>query len=122
MALHWDVTKVDNFEEVLNKDNWPITNTVIWASMAVDMQGITDKNWREFYARIRLCEKLHGTYLKGEDMEPYPITPAHIKRLIGLKVNVAHKPRAAWLKSYMGSILEDGISATYRAEQETQEA
>ena len=47
MALHYDIknVKADWNDDAI----WPITNALIWGTMSVAMNSITEKDWREFY-------------------------------------------------------------------------
>lgn len=108
MSLNWDITNIENHEELLvdspdgdGKVLDGLTNGLVWISMGTGL----GKNWSldaefapEFYARIRLLDKMDGPLLT-QGGEPYKITPQDIERRIGLKVNVSPKTRAAFLKS-----------------------
>ena len=51
MALNYDLTKVaaDWKDDAV----WPITNALIWGTMSVGMNSISEVDWKEFYRRWR---------------------------------------------------------------------
>ena len=83
----------------------PVTHVLIWATIAVDLPGITRENAAEFYARLRLTERLDGPMLiraevdgvrpKGEEAF---ITAEEVVAHVGLAANVTAKARRAWLR------------------------
>lgn len=113
MALTWDISKIENYEELLvdapadmgpevrDKVLGGLTNCLIWMTMATGL----DKGWElteeyvpEMYARIKLLEKLGGPLLtQGSD--PYWITVEDIQRHVGLQTNAGTKTRAEFIKT-----------------------
>lgn len=96
MALNWDITEVKDApfkEEGLSEDEkqlrWRKLESMIWASMAVDMPGFdTEGEADEFYNRYAVwC--VH----KGLDPE---FTIEDCKRYIGLRTNVTRLSRFKW--------------------------
>lgn len=75
----------------------PVTNALIWATLSVGMNSITEENHRKFYDRLRLQQKLFGPELR-QGGAPYFISLDEVKRNIGLKTNADNKADAAWLK------------------------
>ena len=80
MSLNWDLNKIRD-EVCWRKctetwpDKWdcsdkqraagtefmhPGTNSLIWATMSVGLNSITEKNCREFYARAKMYEGVLG--------------------------------------------------------------
>lgn len=107
MALTWSIERCAEPPEVLREGpEFYITETLIWATIAVDLPGITEDNAAEFYARYHTWEQLFGpmTRLDGED---YFITPKDVQRRIGLTANVSKQPRAKWLKRITDIALTD---------------
>ena len=129
MALHWDLSAVENGDELCwieaTEDNPnhgieagksylnPITNALIWSTIAVDLPGPTAENVGEFYARLRLTERVFGPFLiraevdgKRPEGEAAMITIDEVIAHIGLSCNVSTKSRAQWLKR-LGSEMDD---------------
>jgi hypothetical protein len=91
----------------------PVTNALIWATISVDLPGITRENFAEFYARIRFVEELHGAFLiraevdgKRPEGEAAFITVDEVIDHIGLTANVTPKSRSAWIKRVVGGELD----------------
>lgn len=72
-------------DELLN----PITSTLIWTTLAVDMGEITEKNAAEFYDRYVFANRVCG--VTSED-----VTLDDVKRHIGLSTNVSTKTAKTW--------------------------
>lgn len=139
MALHWDVTNVEDYEtrcfyraaeddpsgDYKKGDRLvsALTNTLIWASMSVGLSGITEKNWRQWYARMHACEKLGGAWrfrvVRDEDgkptKEPVFVTPEDVYRHIGLSTNVGRETDAQWRKRIVQRHLDDFARSAARA-------
>ena len=121
MSLNWDVSRVENMEAVCyhTKEDGKylndITEKLIWMTMTVGLGEITEKNWKKFYNRVHLDEKLNGArrsqiFRDNDDkLICYPETdiplerPIFIKRdevkaHIGLSTNVSNEPTVKWLK------------------------
>lgn len=83
MALHYDITKV---QESVSSDN---LNYIIWTTVVLGMQNITEDNWKEFYLRL---DYLHRMTLRPVDYVDYSavFTPKLIKDCIGLRTNITN--------------------------------
>ena len=123
MSLNWTLDKIADWETVCYMEAPcdipsqfvakgdrmlnPVTNALIWATMAVDLPGITRENAAEFFARLRFTERLDGPMLiraevDGKRPEGYAafLTPEEVVAHIGLTANVTAKSRAQWLKRF----------------------
>ena len=121
MALTWDLTKVKDSDSICwieaTEDNpnhgivagekymSPVTNSLIWSTIAVDLPGITEANAAEFFARIRIWETLFGAFLIRAEVDGKRpegaaafITETEVLNHIGLTCNVSPVSRAKWLK------------------------
>ena len=103
MSLNWDCTKVRDKQEVLEGEEWLKTNAIIFATMAIDMGQITEKNTGEFYSRYKALEFVIG----GTLAEGVTVTRADIARRVGLSTNVATKTRAQYVKRVGEMVLRD---------------
>lgn len=113
MALNWDVGDIENYKEMCfetrTDDNGStlkdedgetilylksVTDRLIWGTMGVKMGSITEKNHKEFFARLRIMEKLDG----------YPpdnrVTYEEVRAHIGLRTNVCTDTWAKFLKGF----------------------
>ena len=84
MSLNW---KVNTDLVEWNKLCDVTKETLIFATMAVDMGQITEDNWTEFYARININERLFGTLRSSREKGEHFFTPDEIKCAIGLETN-----------------------------------
>jgi hypothetical protein len=101
MALHWNIEKCKDVEEIKKEEEWGITNSLIWATISVAMGSITESNWKEFLFRVKVLEKLSGPFMikHGEgNVVPVYFTPEMVKKRIGLYTNVSTDTRAAWIR------------------------
>lgn len=97
MALHWDISKVHDYqslhntgpnahpkgspEDIAGDREWEITNHLIWMTLGIGMNGITEKNVERFYTRY---VALH--VMDGQDV-PEWATFDVFRRRIGLTTN-----------------------------------
>jgi hypothetical protein len=107
MSLDWNVSKIKNADEVCwekaEKDvpsegivkgesyMKPLTNALIWTTMAVDLGTITEANIDEWIRRCRALEANDAPILRkwnGNTYEPLPITREMLESHIGLRTNV----------------------------------
>jgi hypothetical protein len=140
VALSWNLSKIDNKdsicwieapedipghgvkagEMVMN----PITNALIWATISVDLPGITRENAAEFYARLRITECIFGAFLiraedengKRPEGEAAFITMNEVIDHIGLTCNVSPTSRTKWLKRISSEMDAYARAATKRIE------
>lgn len=94
MSLDFQLGGIANWEE-LRPDGQllPMTQRIIFATMAVDIGHITEKNYVEFFMRWTATSAISPW--PGDPVEP---TLADIKRHIGLRTNVVDRPRNYWVK------------------------
>lgn len=114
MALHWNIGDIENWEEVCQYvDNpeapedeqvtklKPFTNALIWATMGIGMREITEKNYKEFYSRLRYSDALDGNKTLAWDFEKREqrdYTLEDVKRHIGLSTNASNLTRNQFIK------------------------
>jgi len=92
MPLTWDITKVIDFVDINDGFESIKTQGLVFATMAIGMNTITDANAGEFYTRIKMLEGVNGHLVVGPENEDgssryYFYTPADIQRRIGLHTN-----------------------------------
>lgn len=97
--------------EVIERMN-PLTNVLIWATMSLNLRGITEENHQEFWVRLRVLEKLRGAFLRDFDKETEAwkdrwITFAEVKAHIGLGVNVSDTSWREWIGTTLDSFRSD---------------
>ena len=101
MSLNWDVTNTTT--DVTTEAEYPITDKLVWSTIAIDLGGIASSNVNYFYARLRVWE----TMVHDSD-EPFT-TFEQVSKRIGLRTNVADKPVTAFFKK-MTDIQHNGRS------------
>lgn len=146
MALTWDLSTIENRDEVCwieapaDDPNYgvkkgdmvinPVTNALIWSTIAVDLPGPTAENVGEFYARVRMWEKMVGPFLvravdpetgKRPEGEKAFITMDEVIAHIGLRCNVGPVTRAKWLKR-VAREMDDDVARVERKLEERQAA
>lgn len=103
MALHFDLTGIADFDNVCfepdGKDRRmkPRSDSLIWASMFVGIDKITEKNYQEFYTRLSIHERLFGAMLRKASVPEevnvavthtdLPCTLEEVRQHIGLSTN-----------------------------------
>ena len=125
MALNYDVTKVKDAwfkvdqktldEETRDKRNsifgptrykedgvtyemeQPL-QTVIFLTMTLGMNEVTEKNKDKFFNRIKFMESRTGVVMRLND-EPHPFTMEMVEECIGLTTNASTMTKAQFLKN-----------------------
>jgi hypothetical protein len=99
----------------------PITDVLIWITIAVDLGNITEKNVNEFYWRLRFREMflnyktLNVTNKKGKVIRNFNPSLSDIRQHIGLQTNVSNKTRAQFLAN-MRFIMKEQLNEKLRDE------
>jgi len=109
MALTWDLTEVVDSEKlcwVPSKDEegkvemGAVTNTLIWATMLVGMNIITEKNSKEFHKRLIEFEIVHGSGMLVDHSDPEKKerqpTLEEVQAHVGLKTNAIRMESRKW--------------------------
>jgi len=96
MALHYDYSKIKESTKTWEPDeNWDgdgeplgqmteVLNSLIWTTMSIGMSEITEKNWKDFYTRMKLLG--------------IPISSQEVKDHIGLMTNADTLTKLQFLK------------------------
>jgi hypothetical protein len=87
MSLNWNIENVK--ADWKSDDVWPITDALIWATMSVGMNEITNSNWREFYSRAYMIQTIHGGWIIEKGKTRF-VTPQEVKDHIGLYTNATN--------------------------------
>lgn len=123
MSLDWYVDEIKDYKTVCWIDNGetdaegeklynlnPVTDALIWATMAVGMLRITEDNYEEFFTRLHMYEKGVQPFLRqwpktdeeklehGRAPRPLPITLADVRQHIGLSTNASQFSQARFHK------------------------
>lgn len=125
MSLDWNVEKVDDYEEILEDGEWPVTEALIWYTMAIGMSSITEDNVTEFATRVHMWEKARGTTVikvneTTDSLYSHHITEADVRRRIGLYTNVNRMMKLQFEKK-LGAVLHDEAEIVVRNQQRERE-
>lgn len=132
MSLNWNLKKIKDHEKLCwvpchevkgNVRLNSVTEVLIWLSLEIGLDEITEKNYKEFFIRVSLAEKLFGTYLfnprDGDVHEPRPITLEDIKSHIGLDTNASNMTKTAFHKRMIDRFYREADEKIKRKEKET---
>ncbi len=101
MPLNWRLRDIENYETLCwqpdqhdpdGKKLNPLTNALIWATIPVGINHITEKNVEKFFIRVSAIEQVSGSFLNelhGDKIVERPITLADLKQHIGLWTNAS---------------------------------
>lgn len=117
MALNWSIEECNNWQTLKSNEQWPFTNQLIWATLAIDMNEITETNAAEFYARVKVIELCSGGLIYT-DNGTIPIIYQHITDRIGLHTNAySRNTFKQWFKriamAYSSDHSENELLAAY---------
>lgn len=113
MALHWSVSDVRDWKEIMDEDSgeYVFTEAMIWRTMTIGINQITEKNWQEVYKRCKLCDDLFGMMVFKRDPETKQkisqLTPEAIHRRIGLSTNASNMREAQFLNNMKKRVWDD---------------
>ena len=110
MSLNWDITNCKGGEAIKTDESWPITDGLIWYTLALDMHQITDGNIDEFETRMRIHDKMFAPLIsiwKGEARVDRPITRDELVARIGLSTNVTQKTRKQFGRRMFNAMSEE---------------
>lgn len=137
MALTWDLTEIPDSETVcflpdkLDPDGTihpdrvkmnPITEVLIWATISVGISKITEKNYTDFYRRLRALEQLGICFLQGKDEDGKDISRNpnlnEVYLHMGLTTNAPKITNVKFLRN-LGETVNDKIK--FQVEEEIEE-
>lgn len=126
VCWEWRTPGVEKDGKKLN----PLTEGLIWSTMAIGLGEITEKNIDEWMARLAITDKLFGTMSvkwDGEKKIEMPYTREELVMHIGLTTNVTNEKRPSWLKRTTTRFMEETDyklqrAARQRAEEEAKKA
>ena len=106
MAITWDLSAIKDSKEICwipSKDEegmfelGAMTNTLIWATMLIGLDSITEKNSKEFHKRLIEFEVIHGDgmLVDGEGKTRQP-NLEEIQLHIGLTTNASRMESRKW--------------------------
>ncbi len=116
MALTWDLREIKDNDNLcfINKaegddkgEMSPITNTLIWSTMFVGFNKITNKNYKQFHQRLIELELASGGgLLVAEDGHSRQPTIHEVKSHVGLSTNASVQSNSKWSRNLARIIQE----------------
>lgn len=118
MPLNWNVKNCENYESLLEGDEWAATETLIFALGMLSVGGsVTESNAPEVFARISAYEEAEGALRRDHTKPPGQrdvfFTPQEIAARVGLSTNWGDRreSRATWIKRVLDAKTSQGIAA-----------
>jgi hypothetical protein len=147
MPLNWSVREVKNsddicyftavktrtFDGVIRGEEYthPITDNIVWQTMSLGLNEITEGNIDEWEKRLALAYHIDWiskmvVFAGYEDdgnikWEPRMITRADLVNHIGLNTNASYETAGAWRKRVMERMEEEGLRELRYAEKKNPE-
>lgn len=139
MPLNWYVGNIKNSEDVCwitatrNDVNYgrkrgeeylhPITDALIWATMTIGLNEITEENIDEWEKRLALANQIdwiskpfvwNGNEPDADGknahcFEARPLTRADVERHIGLSTNASYESPSEWRKRVVEQMTREGL-------------
>lgn len=119
MSLNWNIENVK--ADWKSDDVWPITDALIWATMSVGMNEITNSNWREFYSRAYMIQTIHGGWIIEKGKTRF-VTPKEVRDHIGLHTNATNHTAAKFKSNIDRRMREYANQQLRMADEAEQEA
>lgn len=113
MSLNYDLKNVADFKtKCFYKGRTdgrlqPVTQALVFATMAVDLGAITEKNVNEWRWRLEFLRSIgHGDWVYEND-KSRSFTSDEVRAHIGLRTNVCDTKRPAFMKRWMRELERD---------------
>ena len=115
MALTWDLTEIKDSKELCwvpsdeegKFELGAVTNTLIWSTILIGMNSITEKNSKEFHKRLIEFEVIHGEGMLIENGKNRQPTLEEIQLHAGLKTNANLMESRKWGNSIKRMVKEE---------------
>ena len=111
MPLNYDYSKVKESTKTWEPDGTfddegnpmgqmtEVLNSLIWTTMSIGMDKITEKNWKDFYTRMKLLGSDRSLLRRDKDGNfTVPISAQEVKDHIGVSTNASTLTKAEFLK------------------------
>ena len=110
MSLDWNIQDVENYNELLEKNNISEnTKELIFSTMSVGLNKITKDNINEWLFRRRVLNLIdpHRNPVIPAGWSQVEITREVLVRHIGLRTNASQMTRAAFMKRATQQLTQD---------------
>ena len=113
MSLNWDVHSVRDWREVVDGEEYLITDALALTTIAVGIGNITRRNWNDFFERLDTIQREDYALFKRDGQNFY-FTKDHVERRIGLRTNGDTISRRDWDKARRQRILARALAEAKR--------
>lgn len=134
MSLNWNLTNVKNNNELcfvetgeVKEDGSPVkrmnpvTETIIFMTMTVDIGLITEKNYKEFFRRAFAYQSMFGGLIWQNDLKEYRLVSLkEIREHVGLRTNVLDLSPPTWNRRFM-KMVELESNAAIRIQEQAEQ-
>lgn len=120
MPLNFNYANCADEHAVDSDENWPITETLIFATMPIGIHEITEKTVDEFIRRLTILQAANGG-LYHQYGQSWFITPEEVRARIGLNTNASTITKTQFAKN-MVSLLERNGNSRLRTQDSRREA
>lgn len=100
MSLNFDLSKVKNYSGLV-ATRPELVRDIIFQTMSVGMNQITNDNCVEFYGRLKTQESRFGITLFTPDGKKSVYTLDTVRMFIGLKTNVSNMTTKEFIHDYL---------------------
>lgn len=114
MGLSYDLTGITDWEN-LYRDNVAKTNAMLFGTMIVGVNKITDENWHDFYARVSIWESAYGSLVLSESGDDN-IKPSDVKKFIGLTTNAETMTLTQFKNHFFSEVYNEAITRAKKEE------
>lgn len=114
MPLTWNIGDVDDFEQIKSDEEWPVTEALIFATMAVGIHHITESTVDEFVRRLSMWQEVAGGML-WQYGENWFITEDDVRRRIGMSTNASSRTKTEF-KNMILEHIEDNAKSKLRTQ------
>ncbi len=108
MSLNWDIRECTADTE--DEGQWQLCNSLIWLTMTVDLNEITEENLEEWRFRLAIVDILINDGRSRLEI----FTPAVLRSFIGLNTNANNVTRNKWMTRMKRALIQDGKNAVRR--------
>lgn len=110
MSLDYFLGDIEDYKTLcFNEDGMNHeTKGLIFATIGLGIDRITEKNWREFAIRLRIWEQVVGCFCYHDGH--YFLPPQVVRQHIGLSTNASKKTRAQFF-DHLASVVERRIES-----------
>lgn len=108
MSLNYDIRECTADTE--DEGQWQLCNSLIWLTMTVDLNEITEENLEEWRFRLAVVDIL----IQDGRSRLEIFTPDVLRSFIGLSTNANNVTRNKWMTRMKKALIDEGKSAVRR--------